>query len=51
VIVANPRRLRLLTTSTKKSDAQDARTLAEMAWAKPALLQPVGIGARKRNGI
>src|SRR5437588_266081 len=41
VIVANPRRLRLLTTSTKKSDPQDARTLAEMAWAKPELLQPV----------
>jgi transposase len=41
VIVANPRRLRLLTTSNKKNDPQDARTLAEMAWAKPALLQPV----------
>jgi transposase len=41
VIVANPRRLRLLTTSDKKSDPQDARTLAEMAWAKPALLAPV----------
>jgi transposase len=41
VIVANPRRLRLLTTSDKKNDPQDARTLAEMAWAKPALLSPV----------
>lgn len=41
VIVANPHRLRLLTTSDKKNDAQDARTLAEMAWAKPALLAPV----------
>src|ERR1700691_2918267 len=41
VIVANPRRLRLLTTSDKKSAPQDARTLAEMAWAKPALLAPV----------
>ena len=41
VIVANPRRLRLLTTSDKKNDPQDARTLAEMAWAKPALLAPV----------
>jgi len=41
VIVANPQRLRLLTTSDKKNDPQDARTLAEMAWAKPALLAPV----------
>ena len=41
VIVANPRRLRLLTNSDKKNDPQDARTLAEMAWAKPALLAPV----------
>ena len=41
VIVANPRRLRLLTASDKKNDPQDARTLAEMAWAKPALLAPV----------
>lgn len=41
VIVANPRRLRLLTESDKKNDPQDARTLAEMAWAKPGLLAPV----------
>ena len=41
VIVANPRRLRLLTESDKKNDPQDARTLAEMAWAKPALLAPI----------
>jgi transposase len=41
VIVANPRRLRLLTTSDKKNDPADARTLAEIAWAKPALLAPV----------
>lgn len=41
VIVANPRRLRLLTESDKKNDPQDVRTLAEMAWVKPALLAPV----------
>ena len=41
VVVANPRRLRLLTESDKKNDPQDARTLAEMAWAKPALLAPI----------
>jgi transposase len=41
VLVANPRRLRLLTESDKKNDPQDARTLAEMAWAKPALLAPI----------
>ena len=41
VIVANPGRLRLLTTSNNKNDPRDARTLAEIAWAKPALLQPV----------
>lgn len=41
VIVANPRRLRLLTESDKKNDPRDARTLAEMAWAKPAMLAPI----------
>lgn len=46
VIVADPRRLRLLTTSDKKNDPQDARTLAEVAWAKPELLSPV----RHRSG-
>jgi transposase len=41
VIVADPRRLRLLTTSDQKNDPQDARMLAQMVWAKPALLAPV----------
>src|SRR5258708_5944517 len=41
VIVANPRRLPLLTGSDKKNDVQDARTLAEMGWAKPGLLAPI----------
>lgn len=41
VIVANPRRLRLLTESDRKNDVQDARTLAEMAWARPSLLAPI----------
>ncbi len=41
VVVANPRRLRLLTESDKKNDPQDARTLAEMMWAKPGLLGPI----------
>src|SRR5216684_2004603 len=41
VIVANPGRLRLLTTSDNKNDPRDARTLAEIAWARPSLLKPV----------
>jgi transposase len=41
VIVANPRRLRVLTESDKKNDPEDARVLAEMAFVKPELLFPV----------
>jgi transposase len=41
VIVANPHRLRLLTESDRKNDKQDARTLAEVAFARPALLAPI----------
>lgn len=41
VLVANPGRLRLLTESNKKNDAEDARKLAELAWTNPGLLAPI----------
>lgn len=41
VIVANPRELRGLTHSTRKSDREDARKLAQYARADVGLLKPV----------
>lgn len=41
VIVANPRRLRLISESDRKNDKADARTLARLAQAAPDLLAPV----------
>jgi transposase len=41
VIVANPRRLRLISESDRKSDKADARLLAKLAQAAPDLLSPV----------
>jgi transposase len=41
VIVANPRRLRLIAESDRKNDKADARTLARLAQAAPDLLAPV----------
>lgn len=41
VIVADPRRLRLISTSDKKNDAEDARMLARVAAAMPELLKVV----------
>ena len=41
VIVANPRRLRLISESNRKNDKADARLLAKMAQAAPDLLSPV----------
>src|SRR5258708_40201193 len=37
-IMADPGRLRLLTKSNNKNDPRDARTLGDVAWAKPARL-------------
>jgi transposase len=41
VIVANARRLRLISESDRKNDKADARTLAKLAQAAPDLLAPV----------
>jgi transposase len=41
VIVANPRNLRLISDSTRKSDQVDARILARLARVDPTLLSPI----------
>lgn len=41
VITANPRRVRLISQSQRKTDAFDARILARLGRADPALLSPV----------
>ena len=41
VIVANPRRLRLISESDRKNDKADARMLAKLGNAAPELLSPV----------
>jgi len=41
VIVANPRQLKLITESSRKSDNVDAETLARLARVDPKLLRPI----------
>src|ERR1700688_2725843 len=41
VIVANARRVKLITESTRKDDRLDARTLARLARVDPELLSPI----------
>jgi len=41
VIVANPRKVRLITESVKKNDRMDAEQLARLARVDPALLSPI----------
>jgi transposase len=41
LIVADPRRLKLISHSDRKNDRADARTLARVAAAMPELLSPV----------
>jgi len=41
VIVANPRRVRLITDSSRKDDRLDAKTLARLARIDPELLSPI----------
>jgi transposase len=41
VIVANPRKVRLITQSTKKTDRMDAEQLARLARVDPKLLSPI----------
>lgn len=41
IIVANPRRLAIITNSTRKSDRNDAYKLADLGQVRPRLLNPV----------
>jgi transposase len=41
VVVANPRQVRLISASTRKSDAVDAETLARLGRVDPTLLHPI----------
>jgi len=41
VVVANPRRLAVITNSTRKSDRNDAYKLADLGQVRPRLLHPV----------
>ncbi len=41
VLVANSRELRLISESNRKTDKSDAKTLAEVAYARPQLLRPI----------
>jgi transposase len=40
-LVANARELRLISQSNRKTDKSDAKTLAEVAYARPQLLRPI----------
>jgi Transposase len=41
VIVANPRQMKLISSSSRKDDRMDAQTLARLARVDPALLRPI----------
>lgn len=41
VLVANSHQLRLISESNKKTDRADAKTLAEVCYARPQLLRPI----------
>lgn len=41
VVVANARQLRLISESNRKTDREDAKTLAELGYARPQLLRPI----------
>lgn len=43
MILANPRRLAMISQSQRKNDRNDARTLAELARVAPHLLHPVAV--------
>lgn len=47
VIIANPRNLRLITESTRKSDRVDARMLARLARVDPNLLSPIAHSSKE----
>jgi transposase len=50
VIVANARQVKLISTSTKKSDRLDAQTLARLARLDPELLRPIRHRSEKAQG-
>jgi transposase len=50
VIVANARRVKLITESTRKDDRLDARTLARLARVDPQLLSPIRHRSEKAQG-
>jgi transposase len=47
VIVANPRKVRLISRSDLKNDRADARTLARLAHVGPELLSPIQVRSEK----
>ncbi|MBR0066537.1 MAG: transposase, partial [Kiritimatiellae bacterium] len=47
VIVANPAKVKLMGDPTSKTDRNDARKLARLALADPALLHPVSLRGEK----
>jgi len=47
VIVANPRKVRLISSSDSKNDPADARTLARLAHVGPELLSPIQVRSEK----
>ena len=50
VIVANPRKVRLITESVKKNDRMDAEQLARLARVDPQLLGPIRHRGREAQG-
>jgi transposase len=47
VVIANPRQVKLISTSSRKDDRLDAQTLARLARVDPRLLRPIQHRSRK----
>jgi transposase len=50
VVVANPRQVKLISTSSRKDDRVDAQTLARLARVDPQLLRPIQHRSAKAQG-
>jgi transposase len=50
VLVANPRQVKLITSSSRKDDRMDAQTLARLARVDPKLLRPIRHRSEKAQG-
>lgn len=50
VVVANPRQMKLISTSSRKDDRMDAQMLARLARVDPALLRPIQHRSEKAQG-